>query len=73
MPQTPDNLAAVVSYLYKSCMLHDFDGMEGADEKVRDRKIKALNKQYCFEEALMADGRVAWKVDEYIPRTFDGV
>jgi hypothetical protein len=70
MPRKPESLFAVMSYSYSSSMLSDF-GTISIDEESSQRKIKALNKRYEFKKAVLADGKYAWRVDEYIPETSD--
>ena len=71
MPRKPESLFAVMSYSYSSLMLSDFDGTISIDKELSQRKIKSLNKRYEFKKAVLADGRYAWRVDEYIPETSD--
>ncbi|KAK5725073.1 hypothetical protein LTR17_013272 [Elasticomyces elasticus] len=64
MPRKPDHIAAVMSYLSSSRLLHDFEGVDWQDGEDRDRRIQLVGKRYTFEQRRRDDGKHAWTVDE---------
>ncbi|KAK5713583.1 hypothetical protein LTR15_011283 [Elasticomyces elasticus] len=64
MPRKPDHIAAVMSYLSSSRLLHDFEGVDWQDGEDRDRRIQLVGKRYTFEQRRRDDGKHAWVVDE---------
>lgn len=64
IPRKPDTLGGVMSYLSGSRTVNDFDGLEGRDDRARDRVIWQMGKIYKFSKGIRDDGKVAWKIDE---------
>ncbi|TKA63885.1 hypothetical protein B0A49_08402, partial [Cryomyces minteri] len=56
LPRDPDTLAAVMSYVGASRMLDDFEGLEGAESKERDRTVKSWGKTYGYGWFVGRDG-----------------
>ncbi|KAI9710402.1 MAG: hypothetical protein M1812_007438 [Candelaria pacifica] len=64
MPRMPDTLAAVWTYVCASFFLDDFKGLEGLDEKERDKRIRQWGKKYEYGQKMGVDGVIRWAVDE---------
>ncbi|KAF2217915.1 hypothetical protein CERZMDRAFT_92549 [Cercospora zeae-maydis SCOH1-5] len=65
VPVLPETLGAKMLYLNGSGMLDDFEGVEGAEQRVRDETLARLGKWYEFAPMVRRDGRRRmWLVDE---------
>jgi hypothetical protein len=64
LPRKPDNVAAVLTYVCRSQMVEDFEGVEGLSVRERDRRIRDLRKRYRYQIHKGEDGEGRWTVDE---------
>jgi hypothetical protein len=64
LPRKPNTVAAVLSYVVGTNFCADFEGLEKASIKERDRRITALGKRYGFGMVQEPDGTERCVVDE---------
>jgi hypothetical protein len=64
LPRKPESVAAVLTYVVGTRFCSDFEGIERASLRERDRQIKALGKQYGYAKVTESDGNERWIVDE---------
>jgi hypothetical protein len=67
LPRKPNTVAAVLSYVAGAHFCADFEGLEKANVKERDRRIVALGKRYGFGTVGTLDGTERLVVDEVGP------
>jgi hypothetical protein len=63
LPRKPDTIAAVMTYVAGTAMVHDFDGLEGLGTRERNRAVRRLGKAYAYGWRRDDSGRVRWIVD----------
>ena len=65
----PETLGAKMIYLNGSRMADSvFDGLSIEKSRVRDKRLRALGKEYEFRPMIRADGKRTWLVDEATER-----
>ena len=65
----PETLGAKMIYLNGSRLAESvFDGLSIEKSRVRDKRLRALGKEYEFKPMIRADGKRTWLVDEATER-----
>jgi len=64
LPRKPDNVATVLTYVCRSQMVEDFEGVEVLSVRERDRRIRDLRKRYRYQIRKGEDGLGRWTIDE---------
>jgi len=71
LPRRPDSVAAVMTYVANTNFVRDFDGLETAKTRDRDRAIENMGKRFAYGVRIEEDGRKRWVIDEVFENGYE--